>query len=130
MSEDLDQIIEKIGVHAWGTPSWNSPEVLSDALLQLAQGKYIDLDVLRLTVLNDLQLLNIALRKLNAEEVQPEFVSMKLTYIASKIQLLLLKSASEVIQPYSSQLVEFATDFAEAWHCLLSCDIEDVREGF
>jgi hypothetical protein len=130
MSEGIERLIGRINNHAWGTPSNNSPNILSDALLQLERGVAVDLESLRTELLDDLQLVNVALRTQNTDDVQPESVSMKLTYAASKINVLLLNSAMESRQPYSSQLVAFARDFAEAWYCLLSCDIEDVREGF
>jgi hypothetical protein len=130
MNNEIQTVIERLNVHAWGTSGMNSKVVLSDVLLQLELGHSVDLDEIRLIVLEDLQCLNDAIRKINPEERQPDQISLKLAYAISKIILLLFDTASSLSQKDSFQTLSVARDISRAWYCVLSCDIENVKDGF
>ena len=129
MKSDVDVAVSKIHTHAWGTLGMKSPANLSDVLLGLERGESTCLDLVRDVVIADLQTLNGLLRKDNPEEVQPASIPMELAYAMSKIFSLLLESATHLEQ-HRSHIVIVARDLANAWHCLLSCDIENIEDGF
>ena len=130
MNNDIDAAIGRLDTHAWGTLGMDSKAVLSDVLLRLEQGHSVDLDEIRVIVLQDLQHLNEAYRKLNSDERQPPYISHKLTYAISKILSLLFDTAPSLSQEDSIRTMSVARDISRAWYCVLSCDIENVKDGF
>jgi len=130
VNNEIDAAIGRLDIHAWGTTGMDSKAVLSDVLLRLEQGQTVDLDEILMIVLQDLQHLNEAYRKLNPDERQPSYISHKITYAISKILSLLFDTAESLSQEDFIRTISVARDISKAWYCLLSCDIENVNDGF